>query len=57
MCINKHMEKYTTKKRVDYSINKRVIEELDKIAKEKAINKSGLIELLIKEWIHKNKQK
>lgn len=51
------MEKYTTKKRVDYSIDKKIIDEFNKVAKEKAINKSGLIELLIREWICKNKQK
>lgn len=46
---------YLTKIKVNYSIDKKVIEEFDKIAKEKAINKSGMIELLIKEWILKNK--
>jgi len=47
------MEKYTTKKRVDYSIDQKTIDKFDKIAKEKAINKSALIEILIKEWIVK----
>ena len=49
------MEKYTTKKRVDYSINKEIVQEFNKISKKKAINKSALIELMISEWIDKNK--
>jgi hypothetical protein len=48
------VEKYKTKKRVDYSIDKDTIIKFDKLAKEKAINKSGLIELFIKNWIKEN---
>lgn len=47
---------YLTKIKVNYSIDKNTIDEFNKVAKAKAINKSGLIELLIKEWICKNKQ-
>lgn len=46
---------YSTKTKVNYSIDKNTIEEFNKIAKKKAINKSGMIELLIKDWILKNK--
>lgn len=50
------MEKYTTKKRVDYSIDKETIEKFNKISKERAINKSGLVELLINQWIKKQEE-
>jgi len=45
---------YLTKTRVNYSIDKEIIKEFDKLSKEKAINKSGLIELFIKNWIKEN---
>jgi hypothetical protein len=47
---------YLTKIKVNYSISKNVIEEFNKVAKENAINKSGLIELFIKEWTQNNKK-
>lgn len=43
-----------SKIKASYNITKTVLEEFDKIAKEKAINKSGLIELLIIDWIKTN---
>ena len=41
-------------KKISYSLSSMVIEEFDKRAKELAINKSALIELLIKEWLRAN---
>lgn len=46
---------YLTKVKVNYSIDKNVIREFNEISKKKAINKSGMIELLIKDWNSKNK--
>lgn len=43
------------KTKVTYYINTNVKDNFDKKAKEKALNKSALIELLIKEWLDKNK--
>lgn len=45
-----------SKIKASYNITKTVLEEFDKIAKEKAINKSGLVEILLTEWINKNKK-
>lgn len=45
----------TKKIKTNYNINKDVILEFNKLTKEKAINKSGLIEILILEWIDKQK--
>jgi hypothetical protein len=42
------------RKLVSYTINSEVIAKFNKITSEKAINKSKLLELLIKEWISKN---
>jgi len=39
----------------NYNITKNVLDEFNKLAKEKAINKSGLIEILICEWIKQQK--
>ena len=46
-----------TKKVINYSINKDLLKEFNRIAKEKAINKSGLIELYIKNWVEEQKKK
>jgi hypothetical protein len=40
--------------KASYNITKTVLDEFNKIAKEKAINKSGLIEMLIIDWIKAN---
>ena len=42
---------------VSYTINKNVVEEFDSLAKENCINKSGLVEKLILEYIKKNEKK
>lgn len=47
--------KYKTKVKVNFTINKNTSNEFNVLSKEKAINKSGLIELLITNWINKNK--
>lgn len=44
-----------TKTIINYSINKDLLKEFNRIAKEKAINKSGLIELYIKKWVEEQK--
>ena len=46
---------YLTKIKVNYSIDKEVIKDFNKFSKEKAINKSGLIELFIRNWVKENK--
>jgi hypothetical protein len=43
------------KTKVTYSIDTNIKNDYDKKTKEKALNKSALIELLIKEWLDKNK--
>jgi metal-responsive CopG/Arc/MetJ family transcriptional regulator len=40
-----------SKKRVSYHIAEQVLKDFDSVAKNNAINKSALIELLIKKWI------
>tara|TARA_R110000851_G_scaffold203884_1_gene355792 strand:+ start:418 stop:588 length:171 start_codon:yes stop_codon:yes gene_type:complete len=40
-----------SKKRVSYHIAEQVLKEFNSVAKNNAINKSALIELLIKKWI------
>lgn len=42
------------KKLVSYTVNKTIIDDFDKLATAKAINKSALIELFLKEWIKQN---
>ena len=43
------------KTKANYNISESVLKEFSKTTKEKAINKSGLIEILIIEWLKKNK--
>lgn len=43
-----------TKIKVNYNITQSIIEEFNKLTKAKALNKSGLIELLIQDWINNN---
>lgn len=45
---------YTTKTKVNYSIDKGVSKSFNTISKEKSINKSSLIESFIKNWIKEN---
>ncbi len=45
---------YTTKSKLNLSINKEIHKLFNKVAKEKCINKSQLIELYIKNWIKEN---
>ena len=45
---------YTTKTKVNYSIDKDVLNTFDTLSKEKSINKSALIENFIKNWIKEN---
>tara|TARA_Y100001958_G_C21238767_1_gene565897 strand:- start:3138 stop:3308 length:171 start_codon:yes stop_codon:yes gene_type:complete len=40
-----------SKKRVSYHIAEQVLKEFDSVAKNNAINKSALIEILIKKWM------
>jgi hypothetical protein len=44
------------KTKANYNITKSVLKEFGTVTKEKAINKSGLIELLICEWIKQQKK-
>lgn len=46
--------KYKTKTKVNYSIDKVVSNTFDVLSKEKSINKSALIENFIKNWIKEN---
>lgn len=46
--------KYTTKTKVNYSINKDICKIFSNLSKEKSINKSALIESFIKNWIKEN---
>lgn len=43
------------KKKVNYNIDVKVLNDFIELAKNKAVNKSQLIENFIKEWILKNK--
>jgi len=43
------------KKKVNYNINVETIKEFNTLTKVKAINKSQLIENLIKKWVEMNK--
>ena len=43
------------KKKVNYNIDIKVLNDFTELAKNKAVNKSQLIENFIKEWILKNK--
>jgi hypothetical protein len=45
---------YLTKTKVNYSIDKSIVEKFGKLAKQKSVNKSLLIENYLKEWIKKN---
>ncbi len=44
------MEK-ENKIKANYNISEVVLKEFGKVTKEKAINKSGLIEIMIKDWL------
>ena len=44
-----------TKKKVNFNVNIKILNEFNKMAKLKAINKSQLIENYIKTWIQVNK--
>lgn len=46
---------YKTKTKVNYSIDKEVCKQFGILSKQKAINKSQLIELFIIDWIKNNK--
>ena len=45
-------EKTTKKKKVNFNVDIEVLTEFNKIAKEKAINKSQFIENYLKTWIN-----
>ncbi len=47
------MEK-STKVKSNYNISESVLKKFNKTTKEKAINKSGLIEILMIEWLNQN---
>lgn len=44
-----------TKKKVNFNVNIKILNEFNKIAKQKAINKSQLIENYMKLWVLKGK--
>jgi len=44
-----------TKKKVNFNIDIKILNEFNKLAKEKAINKSQFIENFMKTWILGNK--
>ena len=46
--------KYKTKTKVNYSIDKSLSDRFNIISKEKSINKSALIENFIKNWTKEN---
>lgn len=46
-----------TKKTVNYSIDKVILAEFNKMAKEKSINRSGLFQKFIEIWIEEQKRK
>lgn len=48
---------YTTKTRANFSIDKKMEKEFSELAQRLAVNKSGLIELYIQQWIKENKQR
>ena len=50
------MKQKTTKKTVNYSISKNVLEEFETLAIEHAINRSQLIENFLKSWIDEKKK-
>jgi len=43
------------KKKVNFNVNIKILNQFNKIAKEKAINKSQFIENYMKQWILENK--
>lgn len=45
---------YTTKTKVNYSIDKEILNTFVFLSKKKSINKSALIENFIKNWIKEN---
>lgn len=45
------------RQKVAYSVNKEVVKDFNKRAKELSINKSALIENLIKKWLKENEEK
>ena len=44
-----------TKKKVNFNVDIKILNEFNKVAKEKAINKSQFIENFMKTWILENK--
>jgi len=44
------------RKHTAYTLDENLIKEFNKKAKENAINKSALIELLIKKWLKENEK-
>jgi hypothetical protein len=44
-----------TKKKVNFNVDIKILNEFNKLAKEKAINKSQFIENFMKTWILENK--
>lgn len=42
--------------KANYNINKSILKEFNKLTKERAINKSGLIELIMTTWIENVKK-
>lgn len=48
------MNRYTTKHRINLTINKEIYEKFIELSKNKAINRSKLIELYIEKWINEN---
>jgi hypothetical protein len=44
-----------TKKKVNFNVDIKILNEFNKLAKEKAINKSQFIENFMKTWVLENK--
>lgn len=44
------------RKHTAYTLDDNIIKKFNQITKEKAINKSALIELLIKKWLKENEK-
>lgn len=51
------MEKIRNRKQVAYTIDREIIKLFNKRAKELSINKSALIENLVRKWMKENEKK
>jgi len=45
------------RQKIAYTVNKKIVKQFNEKAKELSINKSALIENLIKKWLRENKNR